>query len=250
MINWCGYEWECTMGGRLIHPGQPWMWYSDKNVSIDKNNVMHLSVTRDPKDIKYWDGRTYHPSMAVGTVRTHTAFRYGTFSAEIKLPKGYNLWPAFWMSGEYWWPPEIDIIECWSGNNDYFKWQIAQPPYICPSWRVTTNVHYNDKKNGELVKDAVGSRNIPWLKQSKNPTENFIEYKCVWMPDSIKFYANGHLVRKVGKAVAHKLTENLKDERFDMDVIFDLWCENPDEYKVSMETEMLIKNFKYTPYEK
>ncbi len=249
MIYWCGYEWESKMdGGRRIHPGQPWMWYCDNCATVDGENVLHLTIKRDSTLIKYWDGTIYNPTIATGTVRTKIPFSYGTFSAEVKMPKGYNLWPSFWLTGDKNWPPEIDIVEAWSGNNDYFKWSIAQPPYICPSWRTTTNVHYNERKDGGLVKDAIGSRNIPWLKQTKNPTDNFVEYKCEWFPDSIKFYANGKLVRKVGKDVAHKLVENLKDGKFEMDVIFNLWCENPDEYTVSIETDMLAKNFKYVPY--
>ena len=256
MIEWCGYKWESKMdGGRRIHPDQPWMWYCDKNATIDKSNVLHLKITEYPIDIQHWDGKTYSPTIATGIVRSVNPFRYGTFEAKIKLPKGFNLWPSFWLTGDKHWPPEIDILEAWSGENDYFKWFIAQPPYFCPSWRTTTNVHYNEIVDsegsyidGNYRKTSIGSRNIPWCKQKKDPTEEFIEYKCEWFPDSIKFYANGKLVRKVGKDVVEKLVKDLPDQSFQMDVIFNLWCEDPETCKVQMDTEMLVKDFTYKPY--
>lgn len=255
MVKWCGRDWECCMEGRRkIHPEYPWTWYSEECVTVDKDGVLHLKIKRDPKKIVYYDGREFYPEIAAGILRSCEPFSYGTFSADIKMPKGYNLWPSFWLTGDKHWPPEIDIAEAWTGENDYFKWTIPQFPYICPSWRTTTNVHYNDtvdsegsSAGGNYRKASIGSRNIPWFKQKKNPAEEFIEYKCEWFPDSIKFYAGGKLVRKVGKDAAEKLVRYLPDQSFQMDAVFNLWCENPEEYRVSMDTEMLVKNFTHTP---
>lgn len=248
MITWSGYEWSAVMHGTTVHPGQPWMWYSEECAQVDDDDTLHLLVEEDPKEIKHWNGNTYNPKYAVGTLRSETAFDYGTFSADVMCPKGYNLWPSFWMTGKDAWPPEIDIMEAWSDDNDYFKWTIAQPPYILPSWRTTSNVHYNRMVEGEYVRDSIGSRNASWFRQCKNPASNFINYECVWEPDRILIKANGRVLRTVSKKVANMLTENIEDGGgHEMYVIFNLWIKNPDQYKIRLYCDMQVKNFEYKP---
>lgn len=255
MIEWCGYKWDSVMeGGRRIHPDMPWMWYCNDCASVDSDGVLHLKIENRPTEIHHWDGKVYKPTIATGVVRTRESFSYGTFSAEVQLPSGTNLWPSFWTTGDHSWPPEIDIMEAWSDNKGkYFRWTIPQFPYLVPSWKTTTNVHYNiydgDYPDGERVKTAIGSRNIPWCKQRKDPDKNFVTYTCEWKPDSIKFYANGKLIRGVGAEVARDLTQNNTSSDFRMDVIFNVWCENPAYNNVDMSHEMLVKNFTYTPIE-
>lgn len=248
MITWSGYEWSAVMHGTTVHPGQPWMWYSEECATVDEQDVLHLTMKKDPKEIKHWNGNTYNPKYAVGTLRSETAFDYGTFSADIICPKGYNLWPSFWMTGKDAWPPEIDIMEAWSDDDDYFKWMIAQPPYILPSWRTTNNVHYNRMVESEYVRTSIGSRNASWFRQCKNPASDFINYECVWEPDRILIKANKRVLRTVSKEVANMLTKNIKDGGgHEMYVIFNLWIKNPDQYKISICSDMQIKNFEYKP---
>ena len=104
MIDFCNLQWTTAMeGGRLIHTGQPWMWY-DCEAVYERSGVVELSVYREPNTIHHWDGKTYNPTVACGLLRSVDTFGYGTFSARIMLPKGRNLWPAFWLvgSGEPW----------------------------------------------------------------------------------------------------------------------------------------------------
>lgn len=248
MIKWCGYTWESAMeGGRIIHPDRPYMWYSEECVEQLRDGTVHFKIKEDPRDVKYWDGTVYHPTMAVGIIRSKEEFDYGIFKASVQCPEGYNLWPSFWLSGTHSWPPEIDIMEAWSNDNDYFKWLRPQFPYLVPGWSTTTNVHYNQIKNNEYVINNIGSKNIPIWKQWHDPINRFIEYECVWEPDRIIFKVNGHTVRRVGKRIAHLLTKNIN---YKMNVIFNLWHEDPEEYHVEMNTEMIIKDFSYEPYKK
>jgi beta-glucanase (GH16 family) len=244
-FTWCGYNWKVEMdGGRIIHPGQPWMWYDSENIMLEKNNILNLTIENKPKQIQYWDGSIFKPTIACGTMRSIESFDYGTFSAEIMCPKGYNLWPSFWLSGSGNWPPEIDIMEAWSENNSYYRWCIPQPPYLSPSWKTTTNVHYNDNN---MNKTSIGSRNVSFFKSTLDPAENFIKYELVWKPNEIIFKVNGKNIRTADKNVARKLTENIKDKTkgYKMNVIFNLWCENPKEYNVKLLSPMKIKNFSY-----
>lgn len=242
---WCGYRWKCSMeGGRLIHPDQPWMWYDSDCIMLEKDSTLNLSIQTKKKEIKHWDGKIYNPTIACGTMRSVESFDYGIFSAEIMCPKGYNLWPSFWMSGEGNWPPEIDIMEAWSEDNSYYRWIIPQFPYVSPSWKTTTNVHYNDDN---MKKSSIGSRNVSVCKSIKDPSENFIKYELVWKPTNIIFKINDKNIREVNKDICKKLVNNLKDpsKGYKMNVIFNVWCEDPSKYNVSLLSPMKIRNFKY-----
>ena len=241
MIDFCKYKWTMAMeNGRLIHPDYPYMWYDCEAVYED-DGTAELSAYREPNTIHHWDGHWYNPNVACCLLRSVDTFGYGTFSAEIMLPKGKNLWPAFWLcgSGEPW-PAcgEIDICEAWTNRlGGYFKFGIPQPPYLVPSWNTTTNIHWqeDDGRHG-----YTGSRRLPLLFSLKRPANNFVKYEVEWRPDIITFRMNGKRVRTYGYDVA----KHLHDKR--MNVIFDLWTTGED---FTFDTPMKIRNFEYKPLE-
>lgn len=248
-FKWCSYNWKSAMdGGRIIHPSYPWYWYSSGTIRVCSDDVLELSVTYNPKEVKHWDGKIYNPTYEVATMRTQESFSFGTFSAEIMMPTGLNLSSSFWLSGNGNWPPEIDIEEGWTEEKkSWFRLSEAYFPWIKPAWRTTTNVHY---RNPDMTKTHIGSRNISIFKQPSDPSNNFIEYKCDWRPDEIVFYANGKQVRKVSGDVCKYLTTNLSnpDKGYEMNVIFNVWCEDPSKNKIALYSPMKIRNFKYEPY--
>lgn len=247
-FNWCSYDWECCMeGGRIIHSDLPWYWMDPNQVMKDDNDSLYLFLNEISKTVKHWDGKTSHPYMAGGTIRSVKSFDYGTFSLDIKAPQGFNLWPSFWLSGDTNWPPEIDMFEAWSYDNNYFVWAQSHFPWLNPGWKTTNNIHYN---NDNIEHTHIGSNNISIFKQPKNPTKHFINYKVEWFPDSITFYVNDKVVRKVTGDVCKQLVKNLDhpEKSYKMDVIINVWCEDPSKFNVKMISPMVIKNFKYTPY--
>ena len=248
-FKWCGYTWSSKMdGGRIIHPSFPWYWYSLNTINVCEDGVLEFFIDKNPREVKYWDEKIYNPIFETPLIRSKEDFSYGTFTAEIIMPKGKNLSASFWLTGSGNWPPEIDIEEGWTEEKDsWFRWLVAQPPYIKPSWRTTTNVHYLDRN---MNKCSIGSRNIPYLKQTKDPTENWIEYGCIWEPDRIRFYANGKEIRRVDSSICKNLTSNLKnpEKGYKMNAVFNVWVETEDESKVKMRSPMKIRNFKYIPY--
>lgn len=244
-FEWCGYNWKSEMeGNRIMKSSTPWFWYDSDSVLKTDDNVLEFHIKKNPREIHYYDGNTYYPEMACGIIRSVEEFGYGTFSAEIMLPEGNNLWPSFWLSGSGNWPPEIDIMEGWTGNNSCFKFTTPYFPYINPSWRTTTDVHYNDEL---LEHKHVSSRNVSLFKQVKNPMYNFVKYECVWTESRIVFKVNGKTTRTIEGRVCEQLTKNIKniDKGWKMNVIFNVFCENPQYNKVGMITPMLVKNFKY-----
>lgn len=247
-FKWCGYNWKCEMeGGRIIHPDYPWYWYSLNTIKMDSAKILELFIKRNPREVKYWNGKIYHPQYEVSTMRSIEEFGYGTFSAEIKVPKGRNLSASFWLTGSGNWPPEIDIMEGFlDDTGDWFKCFEKYFPWIKLGWRTTTNIHYRDN---QMNKTHIGSRNIPYFKQPFEPDDWFIKYKCKWEPNQITFYANDKIVRKVTGNECQQLTKNIKnpEKGYKVNVIFNVWTENPDKCMIDMIQPMIIKDFKYEP---
>ena len=229
MIEFCNYKWTTAMeGGRIIHEQMPWMWYDCDAVYVE-DGTAELNAYREPNTIHHWDGNTYRPTVACGLLRSVDTFGYGTYSADIKLPKGRNLWPSFWLVGEGKWPDngEIDIMEAWSnGIGSYYRFPLC--------WRTTNNVHYSENDTHKQI----GSKNVSLIKQPHNPTERFVNYSVEWRPNKLTFFVNGKVTREVGWDVC---TYFARDR---MHVVFDLWT---DTEEFTCDTPMKIRNFEYKP---
>lgn len=262
-IVWCGHLFKsCMEGGRLIHKDFPWYWYSEECVHISEDEILSLTIKKDPREIHYWDGTVFYPQYAAGTLKSVEGFHHGRFRVKIIMPSGKNLWPSFWLTcretqenysimrqkgDEHGlWPSggEIDIMEGWSGNDRYFKLFIPQPPYIQPSYRTTTNVHYAEN----YIHKSIGTRNIPICKQPLSPKHNWIEYEVEWLPDKITFKANGKVTRvdTVGAKAIDNYWKSI-GKKPTMAVIFNLWLENPNKYEVTLNDDMMLKDFRYDP---
>lgn len=246
-MEWCGYNWKSSMdGGRIIHKKQPWQWYSMENIIRDKTDMLELFVNKNPREVKYWDGTIYNPEYEVSTIRSMEDFGYGIFSAEMMMPKGKNLSASFWLTGSENWPPEIDINETFIDNTgNIFKVFEKYFPWIKPGWTTTTNMHYRNEK---MEKTHVGSRNISWFKQKLEPSENWIKYECIWEPNCITFKVNGKISRTIKGFECIQMRKNIEnpEKGFRMNVIFNVWTEDPVDHRIDIVQPMMIRNFKYT----
>ena len=209
-------------GGRIIHEKMPWMWYSYEQVTIH-NDTAYLRAKKHAVNIRYKE-KEYQPSVACGLLRSEDTFGYGRFSTEIQLPKGKNLWPAFWLVGEGRWPDngEIDVCEAWT------------PYFRLLNWRTTHNIHWYD--GGHI---DIGSKPTPLFK-SPCPTNNFVRYEVEWRPDIITFFVDGKQTRCYGNDVARHLQGKK------MHAIFDCWTTQA---QFSCESPMKIRSFEYKPLE-
>ena len=230
---WQGQLWQCAMeGGRIIHPQEPWMWMDREQVWIGESGEGSAILTMEnkPKEVHFWDGQTYHPTIACGLMRTVDAFSYGRFSAEILLPQGRNLWPSFWLCGDGSWPDhgEIDVVEAYANKRgSYYRFPL--------SWNVTNNVHYSDNGTHKQAK----ARGISMFCIG-NPKKNceLVKYEVVWTDKEITLYANGKRVRAINKDIVKHLVGTRQR------VIFNAFASNGKAY---MESPMIIDNFKYEP---
>lgn len=110
-----GLAWGGTDGTRRHHNNLYASYIMDHNIVI-KDGVLRLLTRKE--DVTDARGRVHH--YTEGLIQTSGKFShtYGYWEVRAKLPTeaGPGLWPAFWTLSSGW-PPEMDILEIWTGNN-------------------------------------------------------------------------------------------------------------------------------------
>jgi hypothetical protein len=226
-IQWSGYEWLPREVWGEYHPKKLYCYYDPEAISCDKDENLVLKTHINPKIFN-----DKEISVGVGLISSIERFEYGYFEIEAKLPKGKNLWPAFWMSPFESWPPEIDVFEGYTKNRkNYFHFNWKNPLGF---WRVETNFHCGKEPDNYNL----GAK-THWL-GFKDPTKHFNKYGCLWAQDKIEIFYNDKLVRKITDKKLlkeyHGKTMNVKiNAHVDKNV-------DKENHKTS---KYIIKNFKY-----
>jgi len=160
-------------------------------------------------------------------IKTKKGYKHGLFKADIKLPVGLNLWPAFWLSGLTKWPPEIDILEAYTDIND--KYGYKNNRLLNKDWKLQPNIHYGTKDEHKYY----GAHNSPVF----DAHNRFVEYACHWTKDFIKIYYDGRLIFHVWDKDVLKY---FNEDDSHMQLIFNISLTKNAE-KITM-SEMEIKN--------
>ena len=230
-FSWEGYEWITQERWGQVHPEKAHWWYDESCVYLDNKDTLHLYTKYNPK---YFSNIDKVSHIGVGLISCTEKFGYGVFSVDAKLPKGENLWPAFWMWSWDSWPPEIDVFEGYSNSRgNYFKPRLNKPFGF---WNLQTNVHYTDEQGNKMLGGETGYMGF------KNPSEHFITYTCVWQKDSIKFYYDGKLVREVLDKNILKRLENTK-----MNVVINNGVTDKVKVLDPPLSDFTIRSFRYSP---
>ena len=191
-------KWRLGQAWGNFHPGSLHQHYDTegKETYVSKENnlileVRHRALDVVKADLPDWRQVDQLPDRftipnAVGLVTTKESWQYGWFEAEIKLPKGTPLWPAFWLSGVHTWPPEIDIFEAYSRYGELYqdRFLLKRRDHV----KIQPNIHYGKTEDG--TKQMYGAYDVPvW-----NATERFVQYACWWEKDFIRIYYDGMMV--------------------------------------------------------
>jgi beta-glucanase (GH16 family) len=125
-----------------------------------------------------------------GMISTHDRFSqlYGYFEARIKILDGAGFWPAFWLipqlpptpspDVEYFWPPEIDVLES--------RGQQSNMAYMNQHYSGTYPVPGSKLNNWSYGGGISGSYTVP-----SSLATGFHTYAVDWEPDRITWYIDG-----------------------------------------------------------
>ncbi len=147
-----------------------------------------------PEDMKGAPGGKKWQAYTSGKVRTKglAAYKYGRFSARMKLPEGQGTWPAFWMM------PETDTYGGWplSGEIDIMEAvNLNTPCEDCPGGieRHTSGaLHFGNEipQNTYLFLKAEGGR-LP------GPSEEWRVYAVEWAEGVIQWLVDGKVYMRI-----------------------------------------------------
>jgi len=236
-ISWSGYDWLTNERWGYVHPDKPLWWYDSEQVFVDSDGYLHLKTE---SKINVFDEFKIKSPIAAGLVSNTKEFGYGTFEIEAKLPKGFNLWPAFWMYSWYSWPPEIDVLEGYSDNNDDFSYKknFLNKLFKLPNkYNIQTNVHFrSDGTNNSLLGNEVTNGVILKI----NPVEEFIKYTCVWEPNIIQIFYDNVKVREVRDTA---ILDKLKGHK--MNIIINNGVTSMVNIHENKSSDFIVKYFHY-----
>jgi beta-glucanase (GH16 family) len=139
---------------------------SSSNVSVNSSNQLVITATKS--------GSSYSSAEVVSNSISDSP--YGAIEANIKMPSGQGLWPAFWVDGGGSWPNggEIDIIEApaFGADPNYAIFTLHGP------W---TQTDPNDNYQiYETATTALGDLST-----------GFHTYGVIWTPNSIVWTIDG-----------------------------------------------------------
>lgn len=239
-FRWKGFDWIRRPLWGEYHPEDRLSWFDETLPFFSGYDDLWLTYKYKPR--QFGDtGNIYRP-IARSTVRTTQEFKYGTFEIDVILPEGKWMWPAIWMASDSNWPPEIDILEGWSRENpQYVKGLIYKEVKPTMHWHDSKGTHVFRSRNNILRCRIKGDRQVNKL-------------KCVWTPDYVDIYYNGHKVKRFNDK--EMLAEFNKPE-YKMHMKFSMAIEETSSYwddKIDgsyippIEETMVVKSFKYTPW--
>ena len=148
-------------------------------------------------EIGFGPGQVAGRSFSCGEIRTRKAYKYGTYEARLKTPAGSGLNAAFFTyTGPTMKQPHDEI-----------DFEVLA--------RDTSKVSTGTFVSGKSGLGTPGNGNGRLLDLPYASDSDFIQYAFVWAPESIKFYANGELIRTID--TPHEIPTH------EQNIFFSLW---------------------------
>lgn len=236
-FEWMGYDWISRPLWGDYHPKESLTYYNARANHIDKHGDLVLDILKIPRTFDEGVERQY----GVGWVRSTQQFKYGTFEWEAKLPKGYYVWPALWLTSDQGWPPEIDVVEGWTENkSNYTKYLFFN--------NIRPTMHWSENASENTGKHKFKSIRKPFrCIFNKN---GWNKYKCVWTPEYVDIFYNNIKIKRFDDP---EMLKHFNKEGYGMHVIMSVSVEYGfkdnycyEKYK-DFEQPMVVRNFKYKP---
>jgi beta-glucanase (GH16 family) len=180
-------KWNIWQGGAYNNEYECYTSAS-KNLSLT-NGVLSITAVKETVTGNTTNTQTTQKSFdftsarieAKSTISANSTTPKIRYSARIKLPAGYGMWPAFWSYGPAW-PTngEIDVMEA-KGNlplqfgTNYFYGNTAG----------TSQVHGNSGLNYVTTKDLTAYWHV---------------YEVIWEQNTLTYMLNGKVIRILDNA--------------------------------------------------
>lgn len=174
-----------------FHPDYPYQYYGKGEEFIYvKDNSLNLIAKYKPKKFYDFKNNTQINILhGIGLVVSKQSFKYGYYEINGILPKGIYLWSAIWLTAVKTWPPEIDILEAYSGKKSDYSNSLN-----IPNVKFQPNIHYGFVQDN--TKKSYGAHDFPL---PNDPSTRSTTYSVHWTEKFIKFYYDGYLIFETKK---------------------------------------------------
>lgn len=187
---------------------------------FDVNNLTGRDAWRKENLLNYPSGYYQeNPQFTIdyngGSVFSKETFKKGWFEIELKVPINKYLWTGIWLHGVQFWPPEIDIVEHFSFDDDH---EISYDPNIHFGGDNPNSPQYGTDVRGWYRPDL--EYNFHMFKPDRMKLwagpYRFTQYVCHWTDDFVRIYYDGILYREYNAELLHPL---YRDGNIDMRII-------------------------------
>lgn len=221
--NWNGIEWRSHQPWGTSHHQYPNVIYSDDCVVINKNNEVELTIKQ--KDDK----------ILMGLLSSIKLFTYGTYTIEVEMPRGKNIWPALWLCRHKEWPPEIDIMEGYYNNRGNIEGFLQK--------RIESTLHYITDE--DCLCHTTTSDKLNILQYSKIDWNRPMEYRLYWGKNQIRV----DIIQDNKKHNLFKTTKKKILDKFNGNDWYFIMNLHPIGDNPSVRKPFIIKKFKYESHD-
>lgn len=169
-----------------FHPDFPYEYYGqgEEFVKVDEGSLNLFARYKPKKFYDFKKNLQITINHGKGLIFSKQSFKYGYYEVSGILPKGKYLWSAIWLTADKSWPPEIDIVEAYSGEKSDYSNKCG-----IRNFEFSPNLHFGFKEDD--TKDNYGGNSYPL---PFNPTDRPVIYGVHWSEESIRFYYDGYLI--------------------------------------------------------
>ena len=159
-------------------------WHQKENIEVSNGNLKIITRREYKPNMQYivsYDPLTYNTSdfdYTSGEIWSKRKFMFGKYEARVKIPKGWGLWPAFWLYGNGHDGNEVDIFEYWNDSTTHLS-DLAKEQVM--------TVHYDYDHDGDIEQD--GRRYF-----HGDMSTDYHIYTLIYLPGYIKWLVDGHLI--------------------------------------------------------
>lgn len=160
-------------------------WHQKENIKVS-DGILKIITREEPKyGMQYvvtYDPLTYNTAdfkYTSGEICTKNKYLFGKYEARVKIPKGWGLWPAFWLYGNGQDGNEVDIFEYWNDKDLLGNLLLSRRQHM--------TVHYDYDHDGYVEQESK-------YYTHENVSTDYHIYTLIYLPGYIKWLVDGHLI--------------------------------------------------------
>lgn len=168
-------------------------WHQKENIDVSNGSLKIITRREYMPNMQYpvsYDPLIYNISdfdYTSGEIWSKRKFMFGKYEARVKIPKGWGLWPAFWLYGDGRTGNEVDIFEYWNDSTTDIS-NLAKEQHM--------TVHYDYDRDGfvEKIRESYTHGDM---------STNYHTYTLIYLPGYIKWLVDGHTVYEYDRYFYH-----------------------------------------------